>query len=181
MRNMYAHLQRCTHDMHGIACTHGIYTFKYTYSFILHTHTACEELHNSSLGIISSLGYSSPYPHYQNCLWTLTPWPGHHLRITIIHVDIVHTETCRTEYLKVEHGHFPYQRRLCGYYNDITYVIDKSTYIKFHSEDLNSQHSGFQIRYKQVPSHELSNIDLNYVIVKGRYIRYSRRLWVDPS
>lgn len=142
--------------------------------------TVCRGHFNSSTGTITSPSYPSPYPSYQNCLWTIHTWSNHYLRIKILNLDITTSDRCRTDFLKLEHGRFPHKRRLCGYYNNITYVIDhETTYFRFHTRDINSPSSassGFKVMFAQVPANPQT---LNHVTVRGQTVPYRARLWVD--
>ena len=144
--------------------------------------TECGGHFNSSTGVITSPSYPSPYPSYQNCLWTIHTWSNHHLRITISNLDITTSDKCKTDFLKLRHGHFPHKRRLCGYYTNINYVIDdETTYFRFHTRDINSPSSassGFRVMYTQVPANPQN---LNHVTVRGRTVPYRTRLWVDSQ
>ena len=158
-------------------------TFQALYSrqFFLPSCTACGGNFNTSTGIITSPAYPSPYPSYQNCLWTIHTWPNHHLNITISNLDINTSDKCKTDFLKLGHGRFPHMRRLCGYYSNITYVIDhETTYFRFHTRDINSPSSassGFRVMYAQVPANPY-NLK---VTVRGKNVPYRKRLWVDSQ
>ena len=78
------------------------------------------------------------------------------------------------------HGHFPYKRKLCGYFSQITYYIDQSTYVRFRTQDVNSSiaNSGFMLSYSQIPAADINSLDKEYVIVDGKYIPYKKRLWI---
>ena len=143
--------------------------------------TECGGIYNSSQGVIESQNFPLPYPHQQNCKWTVYPWSDHYLRISIKHVHIYPTEKCTGEFLKVEIGHFPNQRRLCGLHSDITYVVDRSIYFRFRSRNSNTNHDGFRVEYSQVHVSELGSLERDHVTVNGRYIPYDDRLWIPPA
>lgn len=134
---------------------------------------------NASTGIIISPSYPSPYPHYQNCDWTIHTWPNHHLKITILNLDITTSNKCKTDFLKLQHSHFPHMRRLCGYYTNITYNIShETTNVRFHTRDINSPSSassGFRVKYTQIWADPQN---LQYVTIGGRTVPYKKRLWV---
>ena len=159
-----------------------ISTCKYIVPFFVHS--ACGGNLNAKTGVITSPGYPSPYPTYQNCLWTIHTLPNHHLRITLTTLDIAVSDKCKTDFLKLEHGHFPHQRKICGYYSNITYFnTHESTSLRFHTRDINSLYSsGFRMYYTQVPTDQMSlPYDLQYVTVNGQAVPYKRRLWVESQ
>lgn len=141
--------------------------------------TACGRVLNETRGTLTSPGYPSPYPPHQNCQWTIKPHPFHSLRITIETIDIEPSTKCTTNYVKVEHGHFPHQDRLCRYCPEITYIVNETMYVRFRSGDANlNQHTGFRLRYQQVRTNELSTNDTNFVLVDGKQVPYHLRLWI---
>ena len=140
----------------------------------------CGGEYNSSYGSIQSQNYPFNYPHEQNCKWTVHTWPDHSLRITITNLDIMPTERCTDDFLKVGTGKFPNQNRLCGLYSVITYVVDNSTYFRFRSRRGNTHHDGFRLDYSQVLTSNLGTLDRDYVNINGAYVRRSKRLWTDP-
>ena len=152
--------------------------YKHFNYFDCFLYTACILHHNDSSGTIQSSNFPAPYHHQQNCIWMVSPWPGHRLRIFIKNLDIFPSHKCKTDYLKFEHGYFPNQRRMCGYFYNITYILDKTTSFRLRSKTANQYHSGFRLTYTQVPEDELSLIDINYVNVQGIYVRYKKRRWL---
>lgn len=143
---------------------------------VWHLPTECTVHANSSSGEIFSRHFPAPYEHSENCVWNITPWSGHRLQITIHFLDILHSYKCRDDYLKFQHAHFPNQRRMCGHYHDITYVVDRATSLRFRSSEANTQHSGFRLSYKQVAV----TGDL-FVRVHGNDIPYKRRHWIQAG
>ena len=151
---------------------------------LIFVYSACGGDITAKSGVITSPGYPSPYLAYQNCLWTIRTKPNHHLKIMLSTLDIAVSSKCRTDFLKLEHSHFPHQRKLCGYYSNITYFINReSTSLRFHTRDINSLYSsGFRIFFTQVPTNQMSlPRDLQYVTVSGQTVPYRRRLWVDSQ
>ena len=143
--------------------------------------TECGGVYNNSRGVIESQNFPLPYPFEQNCKWTVHPWPDHHLRISIRHLDISPTKRCVGDFLKSEIGNFLYQNRLCGHYSDIHYVVNSTTFFRFRSRSSNTNYGGFQLEYSQVPTNELSSLERDYVTINGRFVPYHNRLWVLPS
>lgn len=173
------------HTLSPHNCT---YTTPHSHTYTHPTHTplhlsiACNFDLSDRSGTIISPGYPTSYLHSQNCRWTIHQWPNHHLNITLHHLDIVSSNKCQTDYLKLEPGHFPHQRRLCGYHQNIVFNVNETVKLRFRSRqislDLQHNYSGFKLLYEQVPSSELDYFDLNYVRVNGRYVEYKRRLWI---
>lgn len=143
------------------------------------TCTPCVRQLNSTSGDILSPGFPISYPHQQNCEWNLQPWSEHVLRITIDSLDINPSTKCELDYLKFEHGHFPHNRRLCGYYTNITYLVYSATSFRFRTLNVNTVYSGFQLHYEQVRSSDIGILD-RVVWVDGAIVPYDQRLWVPP-
>lgn len=139
----------------------------------------CGGVYNYSQGVIESQNFPLPYPAEQNCRWTVLAWPDHHLRISIKHMDIFPSNRCAKEFLKVEKGNFPYQRRLCGHYSDITYVVEGNIYFRFRSRNVNMSHDGFRLKYTQVRSSELGYLERKFVTIDNRYVPIGDRLWIS--
>lgn len=136
---------------------------------------------NATSGSILSPGYPSPYPAYQNCLWTIGVRPKHRLKIAIRGLDITPSEKCTEDFLKLEYGHFPHKRKLCGHYPKISYVLqeEENMYVRFTTRDINTSYSsGFLLSYSQVPIEDLTSVYLDFVVVDGQYVSYRQRLWV---
>lgn len=114
----------------------------------------------------------------QNCQWTLTPWINHRLRITLNFLDVLPSEKCRSDYLKFQHTHFPYQNRLCGYHTNITFVVANSMRLRFRTKGKNVHHSGFKLSYRQVAEADLTEFDLNYISIDGTNVPYRKRRWL---
>ena len=143
--------------------------------------TECGGEYNSSWGYIQSENYPFEYPHEQNCKWTVHAWPNHSLNITITNLYILPTNRCTEDFLKVGTGRFLNQNRLCGLYDEITYIIDNSTYFRFRSRRGNSQYDGFRIDYSQVLTSDLGTVERDNVKINGAYVPRSKRLWTAPS
>ena len=141
----------------------------------------CGGVFNNSQGVIESQNHPFPYPAEQNCRWTVQAWPGHHLRISITHMHILPSNRCTVDFLKVEKGHFPNQRRLCGHYSDITYVVEDSIYFRFRTRDSSMYHDGFRLEYSQLRSSELSDLETKFVTINNKYVDYNDRLWISSS
>lgn len=142
--------------------------------------TECNhDLSDKPSGHISSQLFPAPYPHMDNCLWTLTPWPNHRLKLTLHHLDILPSMRCKQDYLKLPNGHFPNQRRLCGHLFNITYVTNEAMTAQFRTRGKNVMHTGFNLSYEQVPEESLSQYDLEYVSVAGTPVLYMQKHWVS--
>lgn len=130
--------------------------------------------------MLESRHYPAPYPQAQHCLWTITPWPNHRIQFTIEHLDILPADKCKTDYLKLQHGHFHNQRRLCGHLAAIQYYIGEATEVRFRSKnDENIHHSGFRVSFRQVPEKDLTTLELEFVLVNGKYVRFKKRYWLQ--
>ena len=99
---------------------------------------------------IYSPGFPGPYPYHQNCKWLIEVEENHYLNITVVYMDIAVTspgKRCQKDFLKLEHV----KRKLCGYYTQLNYVVEgqRSTYVRFRTEDISTNNSGFEITYTQ--------------------------------
>ena len=128
----------------------------------------CGGIFNNSQGVIESRNFPFPYPAEQNCKWTVLAWPDHHIRVSVVHMDILPSNRCKVDFLKVEKGHFPNQRRLCGYYSNITYVVEDSIYFRFRSRDSSTYYDGFRLEYSQLRSSELSDLESKFVTINNK-------------
>lgn len=142
--------------------------------------TVCAVHANSSSREIFSRHFPAPYQHMENCVWTITPWAGHRLQITINFLDILPSRKCKEDYLKFKLAHFPNQGRLCGHHHDITYLVEEATSLRFRSKNTNSEHSGFRLTYKHIPI-TAGGLTPLYVRVGGNYIPYRRRHWIQAG
>ena len=141
----------------------------------------CDIQRNDSSGTISNFNYPAPYQESQNCIWNVSIWPDHSLRVNLEFFDIFASEECRTDYLKLEHGRFPNQKRMCGHNHGITYILNKtSTYFRFRVRSENNQYTGFRVSYTQVPFDQLTTDDIYFVDVRGTKVPYrSRDGWLS--
>lgn len=136
---------------------------------------------NVSEGVITSPAYPSPYPPKQNCEWKIYIHPDHYLNVTLTNVDILgdQTDKCRDTHVKPYDSNFRFNRRLCGHYKRITYLVKRSgTYsrVRFRTFDNNGRGTGFSLHFRQVRINELTNQELNYVKIDTKTIPY-RELW----
>ena len=137
-------------------------------------------------GIIQSTGYPGPYPDQQNCHYTVHIWPAYVLKLTLF-VDIHRSASCKTEFLKLEHGYFMYNRRLCDYVNNISYYVKDSnatsTSLRFRTRNLNriSEHpsGGFRVEFQQVLRSSVTAVELNQVQIGSSTIEYQNRPWIS--
>ena len=136
-----------------------------------------------------SPNYPEPYHDHQKCNYTIHILPAHVLRMTLF-VDIKSSENCTAEFLKLEHGYFMYQRRLCGYMSNVTYYIRDgnvtSTSLRFRTKDLNSDIqnllvTGFKVNFKQVLRSSISVAELNQVQNGTHTIPYQDRPWLKSK
>ena len=149
-------------------------------------HSGCVAEFNETEGVIMSTGYPGFYQNHQNCRYTIFIHPEHILRMSLF-VDIQRSYKCKTEFLKLEHGYFMYNRRLCDYVNNITYYIKDSnvtsTSLRFRTRDLNSikEHpsSGFEVQFKQVLRSSVSEEEINQVRTRGGTRAYQERPWLN--
>lgn len=147
--------------------------------------TGCQAEFNTTEGVIHSQGYPGPYQDHQNCNYTIHILPDHVLKMTLF-VDINRSGSCRTEFLKLQHGYFMYNRRLCGYMSNISYYIRDanvtSTTLRFRTRDLNSVNEhpsgGFHIHFRQVLRSSVSAEQLNQVHNGSHTIPYQDRPWL---
>lgn len=145
----------------------------------------CQEEYNATEGVVTSIGYPGPYQDHQNCNYTIHILPEHVLKMTLF-VDINRSPSCKSEFLKLEHGYFMYNRRLCGYLNNISYYIRDgnvtSTSLRFRTRDLNSvseyPSGGFQVQFKQVLRSTVSVGEINQVHNSTHLIQYHDRPWL---
>ena len=157
-------------------------------TFILITvfslNTGCEEDFNETEGDIGLVGYPGPYEDQQNCLYTISILPEHILKLTLT-VDIQPSPSCRTEFLKLEHGYFAHNRRLCGFISHISYYIKEnvtSTQLRFRTRDLNSVKlnrisGGFEGYYQQFPRSSVSEEEIERVEIGSNTKIYQDRPW----
>lgn len=140
---------------------------------------------NETEGEIISLGWPGYYQDHQNCLYTILIQPENILKLTFT-FDIHRSNSCRTEFLKVQHGYFRYNRRLCGYMDNLSYYIKDSnatsTYLRFRTRNLNtiSDHrsSGFRVVFKQVLRSSVPVDKINQVVINRDTIEYSDKPWL---
>ena len=149
-----------------------------TYSLL----AGCESLTNKTEGTITSTGYPGYYHDQQNCNYTVLIRPEHILRITLLHVDIPRSPNCRSEFLKLDHGHFMYNRRLCGFLPHISYYIKdanvNSTSFRFRTRTNVHRNTGFEVQFKQVLRSSVSEEAINQVIIGNDAIDYRHRPWI---
>ena len=146
--------------------------------------TGCEYERNETKGEIKSDGHPGPYEDHQNCYYTINILPDHILKINLS-VDIPPTPSCRTEFLKLEHGYFAYNRRVCGFLSHISYYIKedvRSTHFRFRTRDLNNDDaSGFEIEFQQFLRSSVSEEEINSVHIgvsgNNTTINYQDRPW----
>ena len=145
----------------------------------------CEEVYNVTQGVVEPTGYPGPYHDHQNCLYKILIHPEHVLKLTIRVVNIQYSDKCRKEFLKMQHGHFKNNRRLCHYMSNVSYYIRDSnvtsTTLRFRTRNLNSnsafQNSGFRVEFQQVPRSTVSDTKLNTVHVGASTVPYYQRPW----
>ena len=135
--------------------------------------------------MIYSIGYPGPYQDQQNCRYTILIQPEHVLKMTLF-VDINQSHHCKKEFLKMEHGFFMYNRRLCGYINNVSYYIRDanatSSTLRFRTRNLNSINvhpsGGFRVEFEQVLRSSVSDAELNRVQIGSSTIAYNQRPWL---
>ncbi|CAI8053481.1 Tolloid-like protein 2, partial [Geodia barretti] len=127
-------INECQTNSHGCEqnCqnTQGSYQCICNEGYALHIDkkhcTRCEEVYNVTQGVVEPTGYPGPYHDHQNCLYKILIHPEHVLKLTIRVVNIQYSDKCRKEFLKMQHGHFKNNRRLCHYISNISYYIRDS-------------------------------------------------------
>ncbi|XP_013175197.1 PREDICTED: cubilin-like [Papilio xuthus] len=102
--------------------------------FLLNYNTVCQRNLTGNYGVIESPGYPSNYPHYANCLWTITVPRGNKINVTFTHFDIFkshrnfawrrletyvqvrpHVDTCDTDFVQIsETDGTSVTEKLCG-------------------------------------------------------------------
>lgn len=137
---------------------------------------------NVTEGTITSPGFPSPYRPNQNCDWYIYIHAGHYLNVTLSKVDIIQSEKCQANHLRLQQSRFRYSRRLCGHYEIINYLVKQSeiySRVRFLTSNTNeAQGTGFKLHFNQVKIEQLTSRALNYVrINRNTSIPYNSRVW----
>ena len=67
--------------------------------------SACSEVHNSTVGSISSLGFPSNYPNYAICHYLITNTdPAARITLTFIHFELESHKSCNYDSVKIYDG-----------------------------------------------------------------------------
>jgi len=59
---------------------------------------------NKPARVVASPGYPKPYPADADCTWRVSAPRRHHLRLTLVELDVEQTDSCLFDFLEVRAG-----------------------------------------------------------------------------
>ncbi|KAH9509839.1 hypothetical protein Btru_045375, partial [Bulinus truncatus] len=137
----------------------SLYLLLFNNVFLVRSQTfqGCGGQINEKTGVISSANFPRNYPHYSNCLWTITTPDNEVVFLRFEHLDLAGSanEPC-ADFVTVHDGDsvtFPALLKLCQYKNaeELANITIRSTRNKLHihfSANGYDHNSGFDARFR---------------------------------